>query len=473
MSSQAVTWTLTAVTLAIVPRYLGNESVGILAIAGTYTFLAVTIASFGTERLVTIEVARRPATLTSLVRRVNTLRLAFYAVLAPLVLLALWLGPYVPATLDNGYIIVATGVFTLLATTSTAGLHGLQEMGRTAAIDVLVKLGATVFTIGVLLAGGGMTSVVIVRLGVAVGSVVLLRYALRSVAAGRAATAANYAGRALVAVSAPFFLAEVARISYQQIDVIVMSMLVDERFIGIYTVADNLFGTLLFLPVIVTTALFPAIAQLHERAPDEVGPMLRRSFGTLMLVAVPVGFGTVAVAKSFAPLLFGEEFRQSGPVLAVYGIVVVASSQTVLLGQFAIATGRVRFWSYLLIGATLLTIPLDLVLVPLMDRWYGNPAIAGALAYVVTEGLMAGIGIWKVGTDLLSRTTAIRTAKCLVAGGAMLAASWPWRDSFFVVPGVISVVTYVVVILLLRTLSQEEWGYVRRARWAIQARFAS
>jgi hypothetical protein len=48
--------------------------------------------------------------------------------------------------------------------------------------------------------------------------------------------------------------------------------------------------------VIVATAMFPAIADLHQRSPDDVESFLRRAFTGLLIVAVPIGLGTIIVA---------------------------------------------------------------------------------------------------------------------------------------------------------------------------------
>ena len=215
---------------------------------------------------------------------------------------------------------------------------------------------------------------------------------------------------------------------------------------------------------IATTAMFPAIAHLHEHAPEQVGPMLRRSFNTLLLVSVPIGVGTIVVAPSFIELLYGQAFDGAAPVLAVYGVVVMLSSQTILLGRFALATGRAKFWSSSMMIVTALSIPLDIVLVPWTDRTFDNGAIGGALAYVVTEGLLIVVGLATFGRSILGGATARRVVRCGVAAAAMLAVSWPFRDEFFMIPGAIAVLAYLAIIIGLRTLQPHEREYVARGR---------
>jgi O-antigen/teichoic acid export membrane protein len=243
---------------------------------------------------------------------------------------------------------------------------------------------------------------------------------------------------------------------------VVMSLLVDKEAIGWYATADVLFGSLLFVPVILMTSLFPAIADLYSRDPDEVNRMLQRTFRSLLLVAVPIGLATIVVAKPFVDLLYGEKFAETAQVLQIYGAVVVLSCMTILLGRFALATGKVKFWTVLMVLSIFASIPLDLVLVPFTDHRYHNGAMGGALAYVFTESFMLVVGVIKLSPGLFDSETAKRILRCAIAGAMMLAASWPLRTHFFLVPGIVSLVVYGVAMLLMRTLNEDERRMVNR-----------
>jgi O-antigen/teichoic acid export membrane protein len=463
MSSQVVTWTLATLLVWLVPRYLGATAFGEIGLASSIWLIAGVLVMFGTTTLLTVEIARHRETSLALVNRVLRVRLVLFLVAVPIVAAVMVIGPYPRSTIEVTALIGVGTIFSLFVTAYGGALYGLQEMGHTARVDVITKVAVTIGTVGVLLLGGRLIPVAIVSVASVLLAAAMTGRIFHRVAADYTEPS-RFAGRALLAVSAAFLVAEAARVIYQQIDTVVMSLLVDREAIGWYNAADTLFGSLLFVPVIVSTALFPAIAELHERSPHEVGAMLRRSFNTLLLAAVPIGLGTIVVAPSFVRFLYGPGFAESAPVLAVYGVVVILSSQTILLGRFALATDRVRFWSSLMVVVTVLSVPLDFVLVPWTDREFSNGAIGGALAYVVTETLLIAIGIWKLAPGLLDRVTWMRIARLTIAGAAMLAVSWPVRDQFFLIPGIVSMVVYVVVIVALRTLDPSEKVLLQRAR---------
>ncbi len=137
----------------------------------------------------------------------------------------------------------------------------------------------------------------------------------------------------------------------------------------------------------------------------------------------------------------------------------------------ALATERVKFWTGLMVAAILVSIPLDIVLVPWADDRYGNGAIAGAMAYVATETIILTFGVLRIAPYLLNARTLGRVVRCVIAGGAALAASWWVRDEFFLISGALSLTAFAVTIVLLRTFNDDERRLIERVRYAAAGKF--
>lgn len=469
LSSQVVTWTLATVLVWVVPKYLGPDAFGLLALAQSIWGIAAVFASFGTTTMLIVEVAQNRTTARTLVRNVQRVRLVLFALACPFVGATLLFGPYGRSTAEVTAIVGIGTALALMSSAYESGLNGLQEMGHTARIQVTSKAILTIGTLVALALGGRLLVIAGIGVGAVAVTTALFNRAFRH-EAGHLTDPSDVAGRALLGVSLPFLLAEATRVVYQQIDTVVISLLVDSEAVGFYGTADILFGSLLFVPVIVTTAMFPAIADLHKRAPEEVPALLRRAFNTLLLVAVPLGVGTIVIAPSFVDVLYGSEFSETAGVLAVFGVVVVLSSQTILLGRFALATGKVRFWSTIMVAVTILSVPLDYVLVPWADRRYDNAAVGGALAYVVTECILISVGLATFGRGVFTRTTAARLVRCGVGAAAMAGAAWPLRDRLFILPGATAAIVYIVVVFALRTLNEEERALVSKGFGVLRRR---
>ena len=468
-ASQTFTWVLATIVTTVQPRFLGPIGQGQLRVAVALWTIITLVAAFGTTTLLTIEVAKDPLVADSLQRRSMRIRLISFSAVVPGVALFLWLGHYDRGTIVISILLGASTLFALASGSYTGVLLGLREMGKTSRIDAINKLVFTVLLIVVLLAGGGVVGVAAVGVALAVFGLVQTRLAY-SGSLPNGQREAVLRGRSLFRLGGTFLLADAALVVYQQVDTIVMSQLVGPKAIGWYATADVLFGSLLFIPVLLSTALFPEMAEKFHLDPAAADALLSRTFRSLLLLAVPIGVGTIVVAKSFVSLLYGPSFAQTTDVLQIYGVVVILEFVVILLSRFAQATGQVRFWTIMMAIAIAATIPLDIVFVPWCERTFHNGAMGGALSYVVTEGVILVVACLRIARSMLTRATMWRVLKCLVGGTAMFAVGWPLREKFFLVSAIVSLAAYALVLWVLRTFDDDERGQIKRAKVLVRRR---
>jgi O-antigen/teichoic acid export membrane protein len=462
LGSQMVTWAIALVVAVIVPRYIGPDGVGQLRLGEAIWAVAIVLAELGTSMLLTIEFAQSPPRGFAMLRPVIGLRL-FGATLATL-------GVFVFAviagyTADTILIIGLVGVGCLalmLGEAARVSLYGLQWMTATARIDVIGKALIAVLSIVVLVLGGRTAALAVAGV---VASVVITTLFFRTLLSRRADTApAELPSRTgVLRRSSPFFFGSVVLAAYTSLDVVVLSLIATQEEIGWYALAATLMGTLLFLPSTVMTSVFPAVAQTKGEDAAALPGLVARAFRSNLLVAVPVGIGTVVIAESLVTMLFGSEFAGSGPVLAVGGIVVMLMFETMLIGGVARAIGRVRIFNVAITLALFLTIPLDLVFVSWTREAFDNGAIGGAISYVCTEFMILVVLIWKVCPTLLSRATLVRVLKCAAAGAALFVVAWPLREAFIAVPVLAGALAYVVAVIVLRIPDDSEREYIHKA----------
>lgn len=455
MSSQLVTWVIATAASLVIPRFLGPEILGEFRLAGSLWAIATVITALGTSQFLQLRIARQQRAGLALVGPVLVLRtLAFGGC-------ALVVAAYTAVAADTtrfAVLVAMIGVGTLLGVwtdTISSAFLGLERMSTVALVGAVGKFLYTGLVIAILVAGVGVYGVAAVGIGVGILGLGYLAVDLRRI------TTIVYRGwrdqaSHILRHSATFMGAGVALVTYQQVDLIVISRVAEKEDLGWYGAADTLFGSLLFPVTILLSAIFPTMGRLHEADPAELRALITRTFAVLTVLAVPIGLGTVLVAPEFAPLLYGEDFRETGTVLAVLGPVIVLTFGTILFGGTALATGRARLWVIVMFGSALATIPLDMVLVPWANDRFDNGAIGGALAYVVTEGIQFVIGISFIAPYLISRTVAWRTLRVLAAGGAMFAVGWPLRQAPLPVPIAVCGIVYAIGVIALRVLGDDE-----------------
>lgn len=455
MTSQLVTWALATVSAFIIPRFLGPSTLGELGLANSLWLIVAIFAGLGTSGFLQLEIARNRDVGLALVGPTIVVRVLSFLVCAGI------LAVYVGLTADSRrfvLIVAILGVSTLLGVCAEAlgiSFVGLERMSTTALATGATKLIGFVLTIVVLVVGAGVIGVIGVGVLTTAGGFVFLARRFRRVAR------LSFEGwrpraRHVVRSSRTFLLAGAALVVYRQIDLVVISWVAEKEDLGWYGAADTLAGSLLFPATVVLGVIFPTLGRLHESDPGGLRTLVERTFSLLAILGVPIGLGTILVAPDFAPLLLGDDFRESGTVLAVLGAVVVLTFGTILFGSIALATDRGRMWAAVMFFAALMTVPLDLVLVPWANDRYGNGAIGGALAYVVTEAIQFAIGIWLVARFLINRDVAWRIFRVLAAGGIMFAAGWPLRHELLPIPVVVCSIVYALVIVAFRVLGEEE-----------------
>ena len=459
LSSQVVTWTLATILSVVQPRFLGPSAQGELRLAFSLWTIASVFIGVGTALYLTLEVARNRTAGLTLLGPVLVIRTLAFGVTS------LILAAYVVATDaggDFGIIMALYGVMIFLASLNdafSAVFVGLERMSTLAKAGIVSRIVGTVAAVSVLVAGGGAASVVIVGAGANLLSLGIMVRALRPIAK------LTFGGwrrkvRGILRASVVFLFAGAILTIYQQIDTVVMSVFVDREALGWYGTADTLFGSLLFLPTIVMGSIFPVLGRLHIDDPGAIPPLIRRTASMLLLATVPIGLGTAVVAGPIAPLLYGNAFKETGAVLAVMGPVIIMTAGNVLFGSLSLATGRQRFWSSFMALAIVLTIPIDVVLVPWTDRAYSNGAIGGAIAYMITESLLVVVGLSRVAPFLIERVFVWRATRILLAGGLMFAASWPLRNQMLLVPILVAMVVYGVALIALRVLDEDDRAFV-------------
>jgi O-antigen/teichoic acid export membrane protein len=470
MASQLLTWGLTLLLTVFLPRYLGAEAIGQLHLAGSLWAMVMVFIAFGMDIVLIKEIARDSSRMPEHLSTSIVLRAIFFVVGFLAVFIYVTNVDYSPETVLVVVIIGISDLFAQVLSACGAVLQGFQRMEYKAIGDVAGKAFGTIASIILVLLGQGVLVIAAVNIGAVLVTMVIYLYFVNRTQKLCLWCFTMDSARWLLRSGVPFLLTGIFLVIYVQIDVIIISLVANETVVGWYSAADRLFGTLLFIPTVFITAIFPVLSQAYANDPDSLPKIMRKSFDLLLLLSVPIGLGVLVVANGVVLLLFGEGFINSGPVLAVMGIVLLLTYQNMLVGQFLISIDKQNMWTWVMAVATFVSLPLDLILVPWCQATFNNGAIGGALAFVITESGMMIAGLRLMPRNTLTRQTAQYAFKVFLSGGVMVAATWWMRDFFVVIPIVVGAVVFLAMILLLKVVPQEDWALFRSLFMSVLAR---
>ena len=199
----------------------------------------------------------------------------------------------------------------------------------------------------------------------AAGALAVLWLHFRAVFAKSMAARPDYEPwREWLAVSVPMLLMGVVQELMNHIDVILLGLLANASQAGVFAVSWRLASLVPFVFVGLSVMAAPLIASANDRkSRDEM-------FRIAALVArVGFGFAVIAslilfVAGKWLLHLFGNEFVLGVPVLSVLLIGGLVNAFTGVAGYLMILTGHERQSLTIFVGALLLSIVLNLLLIP-------------------------------------------------------------------------------------------------------------
>jgi O-antigen/teichoic acid export membrane protein len=180
---------------------------------------------------------------------------------------------------------------------------------------------------------------------------------------------------------------------YMRIDQIMIKEMLGDREVGLYSAAVRLSEVWYFIPMAITSSLFPAIVSAKNVSKELYYTRLQRLYTFMVWMAIGIALPMTFLSEWLVTLLYGEAYREAGQVLMVHiwaGVFVflgVASSSWLTsenLQQFAL---------YRTLSGAITNVILNLVLIPI----YG---MVGAAVATIISYMVAGLIL-----DLLHKKT--------------------------------------------------------------------
>lgn len=455
-----------AIALAIVlPRYLGDEHLGKLAFALACTEFIGLAADLGGATYLAKEIARAPTRAGALTANALAMRLPLSLLIAGVAMVAVSHAGYDPLTRQVLLLLCLGAVLGTAAKVVGATLQGLQQMKPLAAMPLVTKLGYAALAAAFLLHGAGLltvaaASVAGTALGLAIGTGALLR---RVRLPRRLDAAACWA---ILAGGLPYFIWQAALIVYGQIDSVVLSLLTRDAVVGWYAAAYRIVTIPLFMPVIISTVIFPALAAAADL--PTYARIAQQAVRVVVLASLPIVLGIMLLASRIIELFgYPSSFASSIAPMILLAPHILLVGVDMMIGTVLNTRDRQRQWALAAVAAAVLNPLLNLAAIPYTQAVYHNGAIGAAAVTTLTEVFMFAIGLRLLPVGIFGRATSVEAAKCAAAGLGMAATVWLTRDLPIVAPVLLGAVAYGCGCLAFGAVSL---GELQQVRLHLQAR---
>jgi O-antigen/teichoic acid export membrane protein len=471
LSSQVATWSMTLVWTLVVPRLLGPAGIGLLVMAWSASSLLTIIGGVASRTLLVKEIAAHHERAPRLLGAALTVRAACVVPCVLLTLVYIRLGHFSTEQVLVLYLAAGISLLSLLLEPLQAAFQALERMEYLAYAEVVNK--ALITICGIVLVVLGFKALSLVAVMVIGAAVVLTLSALWSRRYFRIAWTLDWTViHSLLTGSLAYWAFAFFFTFYLWIDSAMLALLTTTEVVGWYGVPTKLFGTLLFLPMIISTAWLPRLAAAFAESPERLRAIARTPVELILAIVLPLSAGAALTAGPLIRLLYGSDFDPAAPVFTLLALTIVPMAINMIVYQILVASGRQAIWTAALAGACIVNPALNFVLIRYTQAHLGNGAVGAAVSLLLTELLIATLAVVLV-WPYLEWGAARRLLRAGIATlGMAVVVQLALR--YGLVAGVLAgAISYALLALILRVVTAEELRGLRpvlevgrrRLRW--------
>ncbi len=233
-------------------------------------------------------------------------------------------------------------------------------------------------------------------------------------------------------------------------DTVLISIALTDAVVGWYNVPQQLIYMLMLLAQSVSASMFPSLTRAYSQDPKSIYGIVQRSLKYLLILSLPIAVGGTVLADKLIVTLYTEEYTNSIPLMRILIWTLPFLFLSELMGALIMATRQEKAGAKVNVSNALLSVALNLVLVPTVG------VVGAAWARVGARGIRVG-QYWKLlGNTLLIGDRWKELVRVALAAGVMgVSLLFLHRLNLFLAIG-IGGVLYAAFLLIFRAVEQDE-----------------
>lgn len=365
LSASVVQKATAFVYFALIARWAGVEDTGKYFFALSWALLFSVLTDAGLTPVLIREVAKTPENAKKLLSQVFSIKIPLTIMATGIVIGGVYLMGYPPVT--RLMVMYATIVLALDAISLTfyAFLRG-HHMLKYEALGLIVSQAVSV-TIGiwVLKTGQPIQYLIIALIGGSFyNALQAIFFTWRKLGIIPSLVWDWNFVKKMMKAALPFALAGAFVKIYNSVDTVLLSKFIGDEATGLYSVPFKLTFAFQFIPMGFTAALYPAMSRYHAMDKSKLGGVLYKGMRYLALIVFPLVVGAIVLGKDIIFAVYGPEYSASVPALQILIITLIAVFLDFPLGSMLNATGRQMTQTKLMGLAMIVSVGMNLVLIP-------------------------------------------------------------------------------------------------------------
>jgi len=347
-----------------VARYLGPERFGLLSYAASLVGLFTALATLGLDGIMVRELVKAPK------RRDELLGTAFWLKAGGAILMWVGIAAVIPFTHND----TQTNILIIIIAVAVI-FQAFNVIDFNYQAEVISKY--VVYAQFVQLAISSVTKLVFIAIQAPLVwfACVFLLDAIVS-AVGLTAVYLQTTGKMwywkwkwqtakeLLRDSWPLILSGMVISIYMKIDQVMIKEMLGAEEVGIYAAAVRLSEAWYFIPMAITSSVFPAIINAKKQSEELYYQRLQKLYDLMVWLAVAIALPTTFLAPWVIRVLYGDAFSPAAEVLSIHIWAGVFVFLGVASSQYLIAENYTRISFYRTFIGAIINVILNIILIP-------------------------------------------------------------------------------------------------------------
>jgi len=308
---------LTFIFIIYAARYLKAEGYGILAFGLAFTSMFGIFSDIGFYELIVREVARDMTLASKYTGNVIVLKAIIVSAMYSIMCLAINLMGYPQQVIMVVYILGLSIVLDAFTMIFNATFQAFEKMEY---ISIGKLLGNTLRVFGILFVVFKDLGIIVVAVIYLLGSIVALIYStiilIKKFTKPRIEIDVSFI-KWLLKEGVGFWAIGVFAILLNNIDKVMLSTMVGNFAVGIYSAAHRITLTLVFIPIAFTASIFPITSRLFVSSHQSLKFAFERSFKYLLITGVTLALLVTILSDELILCIYGYEFKLSSSCLKI------------------------------------------------------------------------------------------------------------------------------------------------------------
>lgn len=240
-----------------------------------------------------------------------------------------------------------------------------------------------------------------------------------------------------------------------RIDTVILSSIINNTAVGLYTASYKLMEATLFIPMVLSIAVLPVFSNFYLSSKKSLEISYEKSIKYLIILGLPASVGTTLLAREIIILIYGQGFTDSIISLQILIWTIPFIFLTYIFKVFFVSTNKQTVLLKIIIINMIFNIILNITLIP-------NFSYIGASLVTVLTELLSAILCFHFLSRFIVKINLIKLIFKPIFACIIMALFLIFVKTNIFITVLFSVLIYFTTLILLKTFEDDDLMLLKR-----------